>query len=104
MATVTEATNHRYNVPVDRLLDQFAQCMRYRIHQNTIDMGEYPETTSINVPGLPKLKEKTFKFIKWVYRANGSDLALVSQPKGKPALLKMILTGIPNFEDPLVDD
>lgn len=82
----------QYTVPTATLLRRLEWCQKDEAKFfNNLDIGEFPDRVPADRKPLPEPDDKlNFRFLRWLHRSNGSDVALVELPNHPPSVLKIV--------------
>ena len=98
----TYPTHSPFSIPVESLVTRLAK-WQHRLGPREIDIGRFPDNRENLIPPLPVLQQHSFRFMKWLYRSNKNDLALVQQPDGTTAVLKIVTQLASHAEEAATD-
>ncbi|ERF68467.1 hypothetical protein EPUS_03785 [Endocarpon pusillum Z07020] len=81
----------QYTIPTTTLLQRLEWCQKDEAKFFCeLDIGEFPSRVPAGSKPFPELDDKlNFRFVRWLYRSNGSDLALVELPNHPLTVLKI---------------
>ena len=90
MLPTVQARQH--TIPTTTLLQRLEWCQKDEAKFfRELDIGEFPGCVPADSKPLPELDDKvSFRLVRWLYRSNGSDLALVELPNHPLSVLKIV--------------
>ncbi|KAF7507346.1 hypothetical protein GJ744_010663 [Endocarpon pusillum] len=82
----------QYTIPTTTLLGRLEWCQKDEAKFfPELDIGEFPSRVPADSKPHPELDDKvSFRFVRWLHRSNGSDLALVELPNHPLRVLKIV--------------
>lgn len=81
-----------HTIPTTTLLQRLEWCQKDEAKFfRELDTGDFPGRVPADSKPLAELDDKvSFRFVKWLYRSSGSDLALVELPNHPLSVLKIV--------------